>query len=139
MGINEINAENERINALITERLAAHRREIMKGQMPPFEIHGDSLGANNLFTVNIGNVSLHFSYRTLIGIHVHDRNDVTGMLLPTKSYRQENVWGPTTGKHVRKHGLEHAEIRTEAELCEIVRGALFEDVVRAPLNQGEQL
>jgi hypothetical protein len=103
--------------------------------MSPFEIiaHPQE-DTKNLYSVSMGAVTLHFSYKTLIGVHVFTPGE--------KSYRVENVWGRlyATGRHFRHFklcGLDRALVRTERELQEIVRGALFADVVAAPLNHGE--
>lgn len=101
--------------------------------MKPFEIVGQAhlvagteRAAANVYTVHMGSIQLHFSYNTLIGVHVFDPSE--------RSYRVHNAWGPTTGKHMRQCGLDMARVVTESELFEIVRGALFADVVAAPLN-----
>jgi len=44
----------------------------------------------NFYIVHVGNLSLAFSYRTIIGFSVGGSRWVI----------RENVWGPTTGKHL---------------------------------------
>jgi hypothetical protein len=102
--------------------------------MNPFIISGEPHGTNN-YSVSMGYVTLHFSYKTLIGVHIFNNPGT----LHEASFRVHNAWGPTTGRHMKAVGLEHAQVRTEEELYEIVRGALFADVVAAPLNQTDTL
>jgi hypothetical protein len=120
--------------------------------MRPFFINGTLHNvdgrASKVYSVYMGHVALHFSYKTLIGVHVFP-SEVTvtqpdgisprqpGNYGGEQSYRVHNAWGPTTAKHMKQCGLDMAKVRTEEELYEIVRGALFVDVVHAPLNQGE--
>jgi hypothetical protein len=107
---------------------------------PSFEIIGNTYGTTgNCYSVAMGRVTLHFSYKTLIGVHVWWlKSDHPGTSRDA-AYRQKNVWGPTTGRHMKVCGLDgpSAKVCTEEELYEIVRGALFADVVAAPLNQGD--
>jgi hypothetical protein len=118
--------------------------------MNPFIIAGEPGSAgSSCYSVNLGSVKLHFSYKTLIGVHVFPagvtvtphrsfiRAREPGGFAGEQSYRVENAWGPTTGRHMKALGLEHAAVKTEAELQELVRGALFADVVASPLNHGE--
>lgn len=110
--------------------------------MTPFEISGTTYGTkSNCYSVTMGHATLHFSYHTLVGVHVWwPDGDHTGTSR-CGTYRQKNRWGPTTARHMKICALDGpgAQLRTEEELFEIVRGALFADVVAAPLNQGERL
>jgi hypothetical protein len=45
--------------------------------------------APNYTEVNIGGLTLHFSYNTLIALDT-----------PTERIVSENIWSPTTGKHI---------------------------------------
>ncbi len=47
---------------------------------------------NNYTAVSIGNVTLHFSYETLIGVEDGD----------TVLARKNTEWGTTTGKHLNR-------------------------------------
>lgn len=47
----------------------------------------------NYATVTIGDLVLHFSYETVIGFST---GDTVGTIA------RENVWGPTTGKHLNR-------------------------------------
>lgn len=111
----------------------------MATSITPFEIHGTTYGTTNCHSVVIGRVTLHFSYQTLIGVHVWWTDEAYSGTSRDMAYRRENVWGSTTGRHMKVCGLTgpSVQVRTEEELYEIVRGALFADVVAAPLNQGE--
>jgi hypothetical protein len=110
----------------------------MSNNLLPFTISGDPHGeTGKCYTVHLPTVSLHFSYKTLVGIHVWGSSE-GGSNRTVGAFRQPNVWGPTTAKHMRAMGLEKTTPeRSEEELYEIVRGALFESVVHQPLNQGE--
>lgn len=108
--------------------------------MTPFGIAGSTYGTTGIcYSVVLGRVTLHFSYKTLIGVHIWWTDAAYTGTSRDVSYRQKNVWGPTTGRHMKVCGLDGPSVkeRTEEELYEIVRGALFEDVVAAPLNQGD--
>jgi hypothetical protein len=62
--------------------------------------------------VNIGDVRLYFSYRTLVG--------VSG---PGTRVRCHNTWGPTTGKHINNDlDIRHFDI--------VGRGHLVQDGYR---------
>lgn len=65
----------------------------MKIEMPRIESYGryssDNYGAHTL-RVHIGDVTLWFSYKTLVAFSSPDTGRVVS----------ENCWGPTTGKHL---------------------------------------
>lgn len=66
-------------------------------QLPSFESYGnyssDNYGAHTLvFTDGDGN-DFYFSYRTLVAVRIRKYPEL-GLLV------RENVWGPTTGKHL---------------------------------------
>jgi len=56
-------------------------------------------GSQSAYSVEIGGVTLFFSYATLIGVWSINRK-----------VRVENQWGPTTGKHINAFGLKEAEV-----------------------------
>lgn len=51
------------------------------------------------YIVHIGPHDLYFSYETLIG---YDG--------PIGYFRRENIWGPTTGRHINEMCLDNADI-----------------------------
>ncbi len=64
--------------------------------------------------VDIGNVRLFFSYETLIAIQSGE----------VYTARRDNVWSPTTGRHINEMGIAHFPIVDEDELEELVFEAL---------------
>lgn len=61
-------------------------------------------GMNNKLTiVELGEVSLYFSYETLVGITKYG----------VGTYARENVWGPTTGKHLNYFSKPEERIEKE--------------------------
>jgi len=78
-----------------------------------FRNYGDysssNYGAHSL-EFNIGNISLYFSYKTVIAFHT----PATGLKVC------ENIWGNTTGKHLnwidggnKKDRLSHSEFSAQ--------------------------
>lgn len=65
----------------------------MSQKMPTISSYGqyssDNYGAHTL-RVEIGDVTLYFSYKTLVAFRAPGKGLVVS----------ENVWGPTTGKHL---------------------------------------
>ena len=72
----------------------------------------------NYATVNIGGLSLHFSYETLIALDTPDQRFV-----------RENDWGPTTGKH-----LNNVDGGTKEAKAKRLPSAAFKDAVDAVLE-----
>ena len=67
-------------------------------------------------SVTVGNIDLHFSYNTLIGIQGG------GVAM-----RRANVWGPTTGRHIRSDlNIGHLPEVGEEEIEERARKAIYE-------------
>jgi hypothetical protein len=102
--------------------------------MKPFTITGTQRSPNS-YTVHLRDIALHFSYSTLVGVHVF----APGIADPVKAYRQRNTWGSTTHRHMQDAGLTYKTVKvvTENELYEVVRGALFDAVIAAPLNHSD--
>lgn len=50
----------------------------------------------NYATVYVGDVTLYFSYHTVIGFHTYETGTVV----------RQNDWGPTTGKHINALGVD---------------------------------
>lgn len=69
----------------------------------------------NYATVNIGSLSLHFSYETLIALDT-----------PDARYISENIWGPTTGKHINRISTDKSE-RLPRDEFERITGDVLED------------
>jgi hypothetical protein len=64
-----------------------------------------SIGSNNA-VVNVGNLTLWFSYRTLIAFQVGGQHPIV----------IQNYWGPTTGKHLNAvdHGDKSGRLNEKA-------------------------
>jgi len=68
--------------------------------------YGDSASAeNNAKEVRLGPLTLYFSYKTIVGFH----HNSTGIVC------RENVWGPTTGKHLNCIEVEKKKRVSEKE------------------------
>lgn len=90
-----------------------------------------------LFMLNMGRVELLFSNDTLIGVNLskdpYPRSNGVDFCYELAGARHGP--SPTMRRHVRQMGmLEPILLRTEGELQEIVRAALFDDLVAEPLN-----
>jgi hypothetical protein len=66
----------------------------------------------NFSVVTVGDLTIWFSYRTPIAFHTFETGTVA----------RENVWGPTTGKHLGLVGVDKKKR---------MRGADFEDRLTA--------
>lgn len=74
----------------------------------------DNYGVNAM-KVDVGSVTFFFSYQTVVAVHTYD-----GLVVC------ENVWGPTTGKHLnwidggaKARRLPHAEF--QARVSELLK------------------
>lgn len=73
---------------------------------------GHPTGRPNFTVVEVGNLTLWFSYQTVVGFCDNDSDNPT-------IHASENVWGPTTGKH-----LNHFSDASEREPREAFLQAL---------------
>ena len=88
-----------------------------------------------LFMLEIGRVTLLFSHKTLIGVDVSYPYPSSGVEFCYELVGARHDPSPTMRRHVKQMGmLEPILLRTGEELQEVVRAALFEDLVAAPLN-----
>lgn len=76
----------------------------------------------NYASVLIGNITLHYSYATVIAYEVGMRNPVV----------RKNNWGPTTGKHL--NAIDGGSAFAKAERLD---GDVFESQLSAIVNQIE--
>lgn len=68
--------------------------------------YGNSASAESIAKqVNIGPLTLYFSYQTIVGFH----HASTGTVV------RENDWGPTTGKHLKAIDDGNKKARLSAE------------------------
>ncbi len=65
--------------------------------------------------ITLGELSLCFSYQTLIGC------SYDGL-----TYRVPNIWGPTSGRHFNQLGLKGAQVMQTKELNKFVEQAIYE-------------
>lgn len=79
------------------------------------------------YKVTVGNVALYFSYETLVAVH---------SLRSGKTYIAANVWGPTTGRHIRETGLTHLP---HEEVDPDTLTSLAEDLLREDLMWMEKV
>ena len=70
------------------------------------------------YGVGINGVELYFSYKTLIGVFGKDG-----------ARRRENIWGPTTGRHIRELHLENVPVMEEAELYQYAMDSIYEKML----------
>jgi len=76
-------------------------------------------GKQSAYTVDIGDTTLFFSYETLVGVWS-----------PRQHARIENVWGPTTGKHINAFGLKDSPVVEPEELAQIAKKEIAEEVAQ---------
>ena len=62
----------------------------------------------NFTEVRLGELTLYFSYRTVVGFHTYQDGNVV----------RENDWGPTTGKHLKYIDNGRKSERISGELFE---------------------
>lgn len=58
--------------------------------LPSFETYCDNTTKGNALVFTVGDIDVYFSYRTPVAVRA-------GGILTVR----ENVWGPTTGKHLK--------------------------------------
>lgn len=68
----------------------------------------------NYATVTVGNLTLHFSYETVIGMQWK-----SGPVIA-----RENDWGPTTGKHLNRIQPDKSKRLPSAEFESVLAGVL---------------
>jgi len=68
------------------------------------------------YSVDIDGMELFFSYGTCVGFRS-----------PYRSGRIENQWGPTTGRHIKEHGIKDFPVMTQVALMFAIR----EDLLKA--------
>lgn len=83
--------------------------------------YGDSPSAqSNAKKVSIGDLTLYFSYETIVGFHHYTTGNVA----------RENDWGPTTGKHFNVFSEKKERLGAEqfqAKLQELLRKIKWEE------------
>lgn len=68
--------------------------------------------------VYIGDRCYFFSYETCVGY------TGPGLDGDYKAIRRENVWGPTTGRHMNEMGIRDFHVLPEEEFRRVVEGSL---------------
>lgn len=58
-------------------------------QLPSFSSYCDNTTKGNALVFSLGDIDVYYSYKTPVAFHAGER-----------LYVRENVWGPTTGKHL---------------------------------------
>ncbi len=92
--------------------------------IPTIHSYCDNTTAANAMAVDVDGVTFYFSYRTCVAVSHHGKTIV-----------RENVWGPTTGKHLNaidggdkasRVGVVEFQVQLKQLMAEAIAEALAE-------------
>lgn len=67
------------------------------------------------YTFRVGQAEFFISYETVIGVRTSDER-----------VRLDNVWGPTTGRHMNELGIKGFRVVSDDQMQDVIRKAMVQ-------------